>query len=426
MSGIYVVLFFLVLSVTGLPIAVSMAVSGITFIFLGNIPMSVVAHRMINSLNSYPILAVPMFILAANLMNTSGITKRLFDFARVLVGNIRGGLAHVNILASLIFSGISGAALADVGGLGNIEIKAMEEQGYSLDTASAITIASSTIGPIFPPSIPLIIYGSVAEVSGVRLLIAGVVPAIIITACLMLLVAFFARKYNYPKDNLKLTRKQALLTALRAFPAAMTPVILIGGLLAGLFSPTEIAAVTVFYAFFLGTVYGELSLKRLYEMCAETIRSTASIMFVVASAALFAWTLTILQLPQAMTAFLLTISNNPLILLLLVNLLLLFVGMILEPIAAITILTPILAPALVRAGVDPIHLGLVVVLNLMIGLLTPPVGMSLYMVSIVARIPVERVVKATIPYIAPLLLALLFVTVFPGISLWLPDLIFNK
>jgi tripartite ATP-independent transporter DctM subunit len=427
MSGFLVIGLFLVLSVAGIPIAVSMALSALPFIIADGVPLNLVAHRMMNQLNSFPLLAVPMFILAANLMNTSGITNRLFSLARVLVGGFRGGLAHVNIFASLIFSGISGAALADVGGLGNIEIKAMREQGYSAEDAAAVTVASATIGPIFPPSIPLIIYGSVAEVSGVRLLISGVVPGILIAAALMFTVAIIARKKNYPRDTERLKGKAALKLALDAFPAALTPVFLLGGLLLGFFSPTEVAAITVFYALFLGlVVYRELKWPDIVRMCAETVRSTATIMFVVAAAALFAYVLTILQLPQAMTEGLLGLTKNPLALLGMANVILLIAGMILEPIAAIMILTPILAPALTSAGVDPVHLGLVVVFNLMIGLLTPPVGMSLYMVSVVGKVPVERVVKATLPYYLPLLLALIAVTAFPALSTWLPNLIFNK
>jgi len=427
MGGIVVVSLFVLLCVAGIPIAVAMAAAALPFVFLQGLPLNVVAHRMINQLNSFPLLAVPMFILAANLMNTSGITLRLFSLARILVGGFRGGLAQVNIFASLIFSGISGAALADVGGLGNIEIKAMREQGYSAEDAAAITVASATIGPIFPPSIPLIIYGSVAEVSGVRLLISGVVPGILIAAALMGMVSFIARKKNYPRDTERLTGKQAAKLALDALPAALTPVLMLGGLLMGWFSPTEIAAVTVFYALFLGVVvYRELTWKDIVRMCAETVRSTATIMFVVASAALFAYVITIMQLPQAITAGLLGLTKNPLLLLALANVILLIAGMVLEPIAAIMILTPILAPALTRAGVDPVHLGLVVVFNLMIGLLTPPVGMSLYMVSVVGKVPVEKVVKASIPYYIPLLLSLIVVTVFPQLSTWLPNLIFNK
>lgn len=427
MSGLFVIGLFLVLCVAGIPIAASMALASIPFVLVDGVPLNLIAHRMINQLNSFPLLAVPMFILAANLMNTSGITNRLFSLARILVGGFRGGLAQVNIFASLIFSGISGAALADVGGLGNIEIKAMKEQGYSAEDAAAITVASATIGPIFPPSIPLIIYGSVAEVSGIRLLISGIVPGILIAIALMAMVAVIARKKNYPRDTERLTGRQALKITVEALPAAFTPVLLLGGLLLGFFSPTEIAAITVFYALFLGTVvYRELKWKDIVRMCQETVRSTATIMFVVAAAALFAYVMTIMQLPQAVTEGLLCLSKNPLVLLLLVNVVLLVAGMILESIAAIMILTPILAPALISAGVDPVHLGLVVVFNLMIGLLTPPVGMSLYMVSVVGKVPVEKVIKASIPYYIPLILALAAVTVFPQLSTWLPNLIFSK
>lgn len=426
MSGLMVIVLFLVFVIGGVPIAFSMGLSSIVYLFTSNVPLTVLAHRLPNALNSFPLVAVPVFILAGNLMNTSGITNRLFDMARKLFGRRVGGLAHVNIFASLIFSGISGAALADIGGLGNIEIDAMKKQGYHPAEAAAITAASATIGPIFPPSIPLIIFASVAEVSGVKLLLGGIVPALLITVLLMIIVTIIAHKKNYPRDTQEVNARILWQSFKTSFPALITPILLVGGLLSGWFSPTEVAAVTVAYSLFLGSVvYRELTWKNIYAMAVETVRSSATILFVVACASVFAWILTVEQIPAMMSRFLLGFSQNPYVLLLLVNVLLLLVGMIMDTIAAILVMTPIIYPGLLAVGVDPLHLGIVVVLNLMIGLLTPPVGMSLYMVSVVADQPVELVMRKTLPYFIPLLLSLLIVTLVPALSTFLPNLIFS-
>jgi len=425
MNGLTLTLMFLVLAVLGMPIAYSMGLASVIYLLFSNIPLSMLAHRLPNALNSFPLVAVPVFIFAGSLMNTSGITDRLFNTARLMVGRRKGGLAHVNILASLIFSGISGAALADIGGLGKIEIKAMKDQGYDPGEAAAITAASATIGPIFPPSIPLIIFATVAEASGIKLLIAGVVPALIITVLLMIVVTIIAHLKNYPRDTVRPDRRTAWKSILNAVPALLAPVLLAGGLLSGWFSPTEVASVTVVYSLFLGlVVYRELTFRNIITMARETVRSTGQILIVVACASVFAWILTVEQVPARIAALLLGISRNPTVLLLLINVLLLLIGMIMDTIAAILVVTPIIYPALMQVGVDPIHLGIVVVFNLMIGLLTPPVGMSLYMVSVVAEQPVERVMKKMLPYFIPLILALLAVTLFPALATTLPDLVF--
>ena len=425
MTGIFIILLFLVLTVLGLPVAFGMGVSAIVY-FLGmpQFPISILAHRLPNALNSFPLVAVPVFIFAGNLMNTAGITERLFKFARMLVGHRKGGLAHVNILASLIFSGISGAALADIGGLGNIEIKAMKDQGYDSGDAAAITVASATIGPIFPPSIPLIIFATVAEVSAVKLLIAGIIPALLMTLMLVIVVTIIAHVKDYPRDTVRYSLKEIFSHTVSAFPALMTPFLLVGGLLSGWFSPTEVAAVTVAYSIFLGVVvYKELNLKEIFKIAVESIRSSAIVLFVIGCASVFAWALTVEQIPVKMASFLTGISSDPVMLLLLVNVLLLLVGMIMDTIAAILVMTPIIYPCLMMAGVDPIHLGIVVVLNLMIGMLTPPVGMSLFMVSNVAGQPVERVIKKVLPYFIPLIISLLLVTLIPVLSTFLPSLL---
>ena len=424
MNGIEIIGLLLVLLALRVPLSISMGIAGISYIVFSGIPISVVAQRMGNAVNSFPLLAVPIFIFAGCLLNTSGITVRIFDFTKLMMGSIRGGLAQVNVVASLIFSGISGAALADIGGLGQIEIEAMKEQGYKPEEASAITAASATIGPIFPPSIPLIIYGSAAEVSTVKLLVAGIIPGILITMFLMAQIGYFSVKYNLPAGNADgFDGTRVYRAFIRALPPLLAPVILIGGLLSGFFSPTEVASVTAFYGLILGLfVYRELSWAQLIDAGRQSVRQTANIMFIIASASVFAFALTVEQVHVQLTDLLLQISENPIILLLIVNVLLLAVGMIMETIAAILVLTPLLVPALSQAGVDPIHLGVVMVLNLMIGLLTPPVGMSLYMVSIVSDTPVEKVIKAIAPYFLPLVVSLLVITLLPALSTWLPGL----
>lgn len=423
MSATLLVL-FLVLMLIRLPIAICLGLSSAVVMILFNLPMTVLAQRTVNALDSTPLLAVPLFIFAASLLSTSGVTNHLFELVRMMVGWIRGGTAQVSVLVSLIFSGVSGAALADIGALGSIQIKMMRKQGYSAEFASGITMAAATIGPIFPPSIPIIIFASVTNISAVQLLIAGIVPAVLITVLLMLQVGVMARIYKLPRDEVKFDWAAFGRKFVISLPALAAPVLLIGGLISGYFGPTEVAGVTVAYALFIGKfIYRELDFKRIVGAARDTVDATGSVLFIVATAALFAWVLTMDRLPVTASAFLLDLSDNPLILLFIVNVLLLVVGMFLESIAAILIIAPIITPALTAAGVDPLQLGIVFVLNLMIGLLTPPVGMSLYMVSIIAKMPLHRVISGALPFLIPLFLSLLAVTCIPAISTWLPGLL---
>lgn len=424
MMSLTVLLLFLATMLMGLPIAVAMGLSAGVVVWWNDLPLAVIAQRTVNALDSTPLLAVPLFIFAAALFNAGGVTTHLFDLVRLIVGRIRGGLGHVSVLTSLIFSGMSGAALADIGALGGTQIRLMREQGYRDEFAAGITMASATIGPIFPPSIPLIIFASAAEVSAVKLLLAGVIPGLLITVLLMAQIAVMARLQNLPRDPIKTSLARVWRKALVALPALAAPVVLILGLVSGLFGPTEVAAVTVLYALLLGTVvYRELTWAKFVEAARETVRSTASVLFIVGSAALLAWVLTVDQVPTMATEFMPSLSTNPIVLLMIVNVILLFVGMVMESIAAILILAPILTPALLAAGVDPVQLGVVVVLNLMVGLLTPPVGMSLYMVSIVAKMPFHRVVAGAMPFLIALAASLLVVTLVPAVSTWLPNLV---
>lgn len=426
MSGSLVIILFLFLLATGLPIAVCMGLPSALYLMATGIPSSQLIQRMVTSLNSFPLLAVPLFILAASLMNTSGITQRLFDFSKLAVGRMRGGLAQVNIFGSLIFAGMSGAALADIGGIGSIEIKAMSEQGYPLEVSSALTAASAVIGPIFPPSIPLIIYAAASETSSMRLLMSGVFPGLVITMALMVQVAIFARKYKWPRGvERKFTKQEKLTILKRGVPSLLMPIFMLVGMLSGFFTPTEVAAVAVAYAIVLSMVYKEMTVSSFITACVETVKSTATVLFIVAAAAIFAWVLTVEQFPQQASAMMLTVSDNPIVLLLIANGVLLLAGMLLESNSAIMILTPILLPPLMAAGVDPIHFGLVMVFNLMIGMITPPVGMSIYMLSPITGLPVQKLFKATFPYLMSLLVALVILTFVPQISLWLPNLVFG-
>ena len=413
---------FLALLLCGAPVAVSLGLSSAIVIVTNNLPVSVLAQRALNALDSSPLLAVPLFILAANLLNAMGVTTHLFDLVRLLLGRIRGAVAQVSVLVSLIFSGISGAALADIGALGAVQINQMKAQGYREDFAAGLTIAAATIGPIFPPSIPIIIYASVANVSAVKLLVAGIIPALLLTALLMIQVAIMARVKGLPRDTVRPTARAVATKFVVSFPALMAPVLLIGGLLSGYFGPTEVAGVTVAYACLIGVfIYRSLTMTKMIACLRETVEATANILFIVSAAALFAWVLTLDRVPLIASQILLGLTDDPFMLLLLVNVLLLVVGMVLESIAAILIIAPIIAPALTMAGVDPLQLGIVFVLNLMIGLLTPPVGMSLFMVSIVTRIPVPVVIRGVLPFLVPLLLALVVVSAVPAISTWLPN-----
>lgn len=415
------------LLVIGLPVAWTLAGGAlIYFAFLQErVPELVVVHRMVSGINSFPLLAIPFFIFAGALMNAAGITDRIFDFAKAIVGWMRGGLGHVNIAASVFFAGMSGAAVADAGGLGMVEIKAMRKAGYDDGFSVGITAASSTIGPIIPPSLPLVIYGVVASASIGQLFAAGLIPGILMAVSLMIMVAFYARRRNYPRDE-KLVLRVIWFTFRRAFLSLMTPVLIIGGILFGIFTPTEAAVIAAAYALFLGVVvYRTLTVRRLLHVSMETIETTAIVLMIVAAASIFAWILNSLRVPQQFAGLILSMTENEFIILLLLNAVILLVGFFMETIAAITILVPVLLPIAVQVGMDPVQFGIVLVLNLMIGLLTPPVGMVLYVLSRVSGVPFERCAVSTLPFMIPLVAVLLLVTFVPALSLWLPTLIYR-
>ncbi|MBP1846429.1 TRAP-type C4-dicarboxylate transport system permease large subunit [Rhizobium petrolearium] len=457
---------FLLLLIIGTPVAVSMAVASLLYLVIyGVAPDIIAAQRMIAGVESFPLIAVPFFILAGNLMNIAGVTGRIYRFALALVGWMKGGLAQVNIIGSVVFSGMSGTALADAAGIGTIEIKAMKDHGYPVEAAVGVTAASATLGPIFPPSLPFVIYGMMANASIGALFMAGIIPGVVMTVLMMVTVYIFARRKGWGSDtpfelkqllgaslevlivlafpaviylmilaglsiNIAVLIGLALLVALdwyfdfSAVMALMTPVLLIGGMTMGWFTPTEAAVAAVLWSLFLGLVrYRTMTLRTLAKASFDTIETTASVLFIVTAASIFAWLLTVSQAAQLFSDFLFGLTDNWWTFLLIVNILLLIVGAFLDTIAAISILVPILMPVAARYGIDPVHLGLIITLNLMIGLLTPPVGMVLFVLSRISKLSVERTTLAILPWMIPLFIALALITFVPAITLWLPTLL---
>jgi len=359
-------------------------------------------------------------------MNNAGVTQRIFGFATTIVGWLRGGLCHANVIASMIFAGMSGSAVAEAGGLGVVEIRAMRDAKYPIGMAAGLTAAAATIGPIIPPSLPMVVYGAAAEVSVGKLFIAGVIPGVLMGLALMVLCSLMARRLDLPKGNFP-TPSELWRKFREAFWALMTPVVLLGGMLSGVFTPTEAAAVATLYALILGLfVYRSFSLARLPRLILDTVETTGVVMTLVMVAKLLGWCLAISRIPQIAGQALTAWSANPLAYLLIVNMLLLFVGCFMEGIAAMLILIPILVPVAMKLGIDPIHFGLVFVLNLMIGTVTPPVGVVLYVVSNIARISFERMSRAIVPFLIPLLVVLAAITLWPPLTTWLPSVLIGK
>lgn len=416
--GVLVIAAFVVLALLRVPVFVALLAPSVAYIFMTGRPLLSATLRMMRTVDSFTLLAIPLFIYVGSLMNHSEITEKIFDFADSLVGHVGGGLAQVNILTSLIFSGLSGSALADIGGVGRVLIETMEDAGYESDYAAALTSASATIGPIFPPSIPLILFGIIAEVSVLRLLVAGAVPALVTTAFLMAGTAILARTRGFPGGGARAPLAVMARTLLVALPALIAPVLLIYGMLGGYFSPTEAAGVTVLYILVINTaVYRIFDFQYIWDAAKETAQTSGSVVIILAAAALFSFVMSIEQIDVVFAQALFSISENKIVVLLLVNLVLLFIGLFLDPIAALVMMTPIVFPALVDVGVDPVHVGVIMVFNLMLGLLTPPLGLSVFLSSDIAESPVASVFNEVRPYWYFLAGALLVITYFPPLSL---------
>jgi len=414
---------FLLLVVLGFPIVFSLAITSLLYLAVYGIPVITMAQKMITGIDTYALLAVPFFILAGNLMNTGGVTRRLFRFASAMVGHIPGGLGHANVLASMIFAGMSGAAIADAGGLGTIEIKAMRDEGFDIGFSAAVTAASSTIGPIIPPSIPMVIYASIASVSVGKLFLAGAVPGVLMGLSLMIMIYFVAKKRHYPV-HAAFSLREAGLSLADGFLPLLTPVIILGGILGGIFSPTEAAIVASTWALVLGMmVYREIKLRDLITIVMDTIKTTSMVVYIISAAAIFGWLLGREQVPQTVAQMLFSISKDPNVILLIIIVFLLIIGCVMETTAALILLTPILVPPVIQLGIDPVHFGLIMVLDLMIGLLTPPVGVVLYITSSIAKIPFEEMARVTAPYLIPLVIVLLISAFVPAVPMTLPNLL---
>jgi tripartite ATP-independent transporter DctM subunit len=418
-----IVIFIMALFI-GVPVFISLAGSSLLYThFIAEIPDFVILHRMAGGIDSFPLLAVPFFILAGNLMNSAGITNRIYDFAVALCGWMKGGLAHVNIMGSVIFAGMSGTAIADAAGLGTIEIKAMQDHGYSTEFSVGVTAASATLGPIIPPSLPFVIYGMMANTSIGALFLGGVLPGAVMTVFMMLYVTYCARKYGMGRDQLFSLRTLGL-TFIAALPPLLTPAIIIGGMTFGWFTPTEAAIAACAWALLLGVfLYRSLTPKQFYKVTLDTIETTAAVLLIVGAASLFGWVLTTTRITEAATDALLSLTTNRYVILLLINILLLVVGCFLETIASISILVPVLMPVIVKVGIDPVHFGVMMTLNLMIGLLHPPLGMVLFVLSRVAKLSLERTTMAILPWLIPLLMSLIVITLVPEVTLWLPRMV---
>lgn len=413
------------LFIMGVPVAFSLGITSILLMILGwgAIRLGSIPQIMVAGVNTFTILAVPLFLLAGKLMNIGGITDRLFGFTKKCVGFLPGGLGHVNIASSVIFAGMSGTAVSDAGGLGIIEIKAMRENGYDNEFSCAVTAASSTIGPIIPPSLPMVIYGVMASTSVGALFMAGIIPGLLMALMMMVVVTIYAKKNHYPREAFP-TAKEFWKALKSGFLPLLTPLIIIGGIYSGKFTPTEAAVVVVFYALFLATfVYKEMSWTKLYQILSETARDSAVIGLILATSALYGNVVIRAQIPQKILVILTQSIHSPLVMLLILNIFLLIIGCFMETISAITILMPLILPLLEVTGINPVHFGIIMILNLMIGVLTPPFGLVLFVISRVGNISIPKLSRALMPWIGSLLFALLMITIFPEITLFLPRIL---
>ncbi len=424
-QGLFMLGYLVILLAIGLGAAFAMGLASLIYFGaargIDNIPFEIMVQRVVSGIDSFTLLAIPLFIFVGHLMNESGATTRLFSFANNLVGPMRGGLAQVNVLASMLFAGMSGSGTADAAGLGNIEIRAMRDAGYDDRTAIGITVGSSLIGPIIPPSIPAILYAILAGVSATDMLLAGLIPGLLMALVLMLMSAYYARKYNQPRGIFPGFAK-LWSSFVAAFGALLTPIILLGGIMFGIFTATEAAAVAGLWAFFLATmVYRSMGLIGIISVLRRSAYDSAAIMFILGCSAILAWILTRAQVPMTIANWLIGLSDNPIFIMVLVMIFLLIIGCFMSVAVAINILTPILVPIMIVYGLDPVHFGIVMIMLLVIGEATPPFGMVLYVITNISKRPFEFVVMASFPYIVAILGVVIIIAIFPQLALWLPN-----
>jgi tripartite ATP-independent transporter DctM subunit len=417
---------WLLIILAGLPLYASMGLAALVFLWLGEMPLSILPQKMAGAMNSFPIIAAPLFILMGNILGAAKITDRIVAFAESLIGWVRGGYAHVSIVTSMIFAGMVGSAVADAAGSGAIEIRAMKNAGYKPETAASITAAAATIGPIIPPSLPMVIYGVTADVSIGRLFMAGLIPGLLMGFALMVMVALIAGREGMAGKPFG-GFKAIFITFFKGFFALMTPVVILGTMFSGLVTPTEAAAVACLYALFLGfVVYRTLEFKQLGPIILETAETTGLVMVLVAAAGALGWCMSISRLPQMLSPWIVSHIESPLAFLLMANLLMLIIGCFMEALAAMLILIPILVPAAIAYGIDPVQFGVIMVLNLIIGTIHPPIGVVLFIVTRIANVSFEVMSRAILPWLIPLLVVLIAISVWPPLTLWLPNLIMGR
>lgn len=424
-NAVYITLaFWLIIMFIGTPVGWSLLIATLLYFSMTRWNLApYAAEKLVSSLDSFPLLSVPFFILTGILMNTGGITERIFNFAKALLGHYRGGMGHVNIGASLIFSGMSGSALADAGGLGQLEIKAMRDAGYDDDICGGITAASCIIGPLVPPSIAMIIYGVIANQSIAKLFIAGFVPGVLVTIALMIMNYYVSKKRGYPRSP-KATLAERCQAFKKAIWAVLTPILIIGGIFSGMFTPTEAAVVAALYSIIIGMfVYKELTLKKLFQSCVEAIAITGVTVLMVMTVTFFGDMIAREQVAMRIAEFFVSVADSPVMVLVMINLLLLFLGMFIDALALQFLVLPMLIPIAMHFGIDLIFFGVMTTLNMMIGILTPPMGMALFVVARVGNMPVSVVAKGVLPFLVPIFLTLVLMTVFPQIITFIPNLL---
>ncbi|WP_280563603.1 MULTISPECIES: TRAP transporter large permease [unclassified Chromohalobacter] len=414
---------FIVLLLVGIPIAFSLGIASLSYLLLSDISLTIVPQRMYGGIDTFVLLCIPGFVLAGNLMNVGNITDHIVRFANALMGHIRGGLGLANVGGSMIFGGISGTAVADAASIGSVMIPGMSRAGYDKPFAAAVTAASSTVGPIIPPSVPMIIAGSLSGVSVGRMFLAGAIPGLLLGLAMMITVYILAVKRGYPKER-RATFRELIKEGRSAFWALMMTFIILYGIIGGVFTPTEASIVASLYALIIGMfVYKGITWRNLPQIIVDTVLTSGSLMLLVGLANLFGWILTSQQIPQMIADQILGFSANPIVVILILNLILLVVGTFMETIAALIILFPALLGVATGVGMDPVHFALMAVLNLMIGLTTPPLGVCLFVVSGIGKLPMLRVARAIVPFLICNLVVLLLVSYVPALSLWLPNLL---
>ena len=414
---------FVLFLVLRFPIAFALGLSCLVYLLAAGIPLIIVPMKLYSGIDVFVLLSIPGFIMAGNLMNQGGLTEKIIDFCNRLVGHIRGGLALANIAASMLFAGISGTAISDTASIGSVMIPAMKKEGYDAPFACAVTAASSTVGPIIPPSVSMIIAATLTGLSVGKLFLAGAIPGFLLGVFLLGLTYYIARKRQYPVHE-RSSLRQIARSFYGTFWALLMTVVILWGIIGGFFTPTEASIVAVVYALLVGRfVYKRLTFAKALVTMLDSMKTSASLMVLIGFANLFGWILIIERLPQAVSAGILGFTDNPYVVLLLVNLLLIFVGTFMETIAALLILFPILLNVAVEVGIDPIHFAVVALLNLMIGLTTPPLGVCLFVAAGIGKTSIGSVTRAGFPFLLMSLLVLALVTLFPGLSLWLPELL---